>query len=161
MSCYSDLLGTGQSMASYSIRPKWCSGKESTCQCRKHSFDPWIRKIPWRRKWQPTVVFLPGKSHGQEDLADYSLWSRKVLDTTEWVSIPCYWGKNFLGILPNAPWIRLSWLDLWTSTIPGPVWEHCPSWYPWLSTLSPEFGESAWFYLGFPLYSGAQNTFNQ
>ena len=48
--------------------PSWLSGKESTCQCRRHKrrgFDPWVRKIPWRRKWQPTSVFLPGKSHGQ------------------------------------------------------------------------------------------------
>ena len=40
-------------------------------------------KIPWRRKWQPTSVFLPGKSHGQRSLADYSPWGRKELDTAE------------------------------------------------------------------------------
>ena len=39
----------------------WLSGKESACQHRICGFDPWIRKIPWRRKWQPTLVFLPGK----------------------------------------------------------------------------------------------------
>ena len=41
-------------------------GKESACQCRRWKrcgFDPWVGKIPWRRKWQPTPVFLPGKSH--------------------------------------------------------------------------------------------------
>ena len=51
--------------------PRWLSGKESACQCsrpRRLRFDPWIRKIPWRRKWQPTTVFLPGKSHGQRIL---------------------------------------------------------------------------------------------
>ena len=37
--------------------PWWLSGKESACQCRRHGFDPWVRKIPWRRKWQPTPVF--------------------------------------------------------------------------------------------------------
>ena len=37
--------------------------KESTCQCRRHGFDPWVGKIIWRRKWQPTPVFLPGESH--------------------------------------------------------------------------------------------------
>ena len=46
----------------------WLSGKESACHCRKHKFDSWVRKIPWRRKWQPTPVFLPGKSHGQRSL---------------------------------------------------------------------------------------------
>ena len=40
------------------------SSKESPCQCRRHGFDPWVGKIRWRRKWQPTPVFLPGKSHG-------------------------------------------------------------------------------------------------
>ena len=47
---------------------RWFSGKESTCQCRRCGFDPWVGKIPWRRKWQPTPVFLPGKSHGQRSL---------------------------------------------------------------------------------------------
>ena len=46
-------------------------------------FDPWVRKIPWRRKWQPTPVFLPGKSHGQRNLKGYSPWSRKESDTIE------------------------------------------------------------------------------
>ena len=44
----------------------------------------WVEKIPWRRKWQPTPVFLPGKSHGQKSLEGYSLWSCKELDMT-WV----------------------------------------------------------------------------
>ena len=43
----------------------WLSGKESTCSRRRCRFDPWVGKIPWRRKWQPTPVFLPGKSHGR------------------------------------------------------------------------------------------------
>ena len=45
--------------------------------------DPWVRKIPWRRKWQPTPVFLPVKSHGQRNLAAYSPCSCKELETTE------------------------------------------------------------------------------
>ena len=45
--------------------------------------DPWVRKIPWRRKWQPTPVFLPGKSHGRRSLVGYSPWGGKELDTTE------------------------------------------------------------------------------
>ena len=47
--------------------PKCLSGEESACQCkrcRKHGFSPWIRKIPWSRKWQPTPVLLPEKFHG-------------------------------------------------------------------------------------------------
>ena len=51
--------------------PRWLSDKESTCQCRKPRrcrFNPWVGKIPWRRKWQPTSVFLPGETHGQRSL---------------------------------------------------------------------------------------------
>ena len=47
-------------------------GKEYTCQCRRHGFDPWVRKIPWRREWLPTPVSLPGESHGQRSLVGYS-----------------------------------------------------------------------------------------
>ena len=57
--------------------PGWCSGKESVCQCRRCRFHPWVKKIPWRRAWQPTLVFLSGKSHGQTSLAGYSPWSCK------------------------------------------------------------------------------------
>ena len=42
--------------------PRWLTGKESACQCRRHSFNPWIWKLPWRRKWQSTSVFLPKKN---------------------------------------------------------------------------------------------------
>ena len=59
-------------------RPWWLSGKEPTCQCRKSSFDSWVGKIPWRGKWQPTPVFLPGESHGQRSLVGYSPWDRRV-----------------------------------------------------------------------------------
>ena len=40
--------------------------------------DPWVQKIPWRKEWQPTPVFLPGESHGQRSLAGYSPWGHKV-----------------------------------------------------------------------------------
>ena len=44
-------------------------------------FDPWVGKIPWRRKWQSTPLFLPGESDGQRSLVGYSLWGRKESDT--------------------------------------------------------------------------------
>ena len=50
--------------------PRWHSGNESICQCRRpkrHGFDIWIRRISWIRKRQPTSIFLPGKYLGQED----------------------------------------------------------------------------------------------
>ena len=54
-------------------------------QCRKPGFSPWIRKIPWRREWQPTPVFLPGKFHGQRSPAGCSPWGQKESDMTEWL----------------------------------------------------------------------------
>ena len=66
--------------------PRWLSGRESTCQRRRYrrcGFDPWVGKMPWRREWQSTPVFLPGKPHGQRSLAGYSLWGLKESDTTE------------------------------------------------------------------------------
>ena len=54
--------------------PGGTSGKEPACQCRRckrRRFNPWVGKIPWRRAWQPTLVFLPGESHGQRSLVGY------------------------------------------------------------------------------------------
>ena len=62
------------------------SGKGSACQCRRrkrHGFAPWVGKIPWRRKWPPTLVFWLGKFHGQRSLVGYSPWGLKKSDTTE------------------------------------------------------------------------------
>ena len=67
--------------------PRQLSGKESTCQCRRCGFNPWVGKILWRRKWQPILVFLPGKSHGQRSLEGFSPWGHKESDTTEWLSM--------------------------------------------------------------------------
>ena len=57
-------------------------GKESSCSVRT-MFDPWLGKIPWRGKWQPTPVSLPGKSHGQRSLAGFSPRDHEELDVTE------------------------------------------------------------------------------
>ena len=57
--------------------------KASACTCRRPGFDPWVGKIPWRRKWQPTPVFLPGESHGLRSLVNYSPQCCKESDTTE------------------------------------------------------------------------------
>ena len=63
--------------------PGGASGKEPTCQCRRHQFNSWVRKIPWRRAWQSTSVFLPRESHGQRRLEGYSPWAYKELDITK------------------------------------------------------------------------------
>ena len=63
---------------------RWYSSKESSCQCRKrkrHGFDPWVGKSPWRRKWQSTPVLLPGESHGQRSLAGVAqsqTWQKRL-----------------------------------------------------------------------------------
>ena len=60
--------------------PGGSSGKEPACQCRRrkrHRFDPWVRKILWRRAWQPTSVLLPGESHGPRSLVGCSPWGHK------------------------------------------------------------------------------------
>ena len=57
--------------------PHGSDGKESTCQRRRLSFHPWVGKILWSRKQQPTPVFSPGKSHGQRSLEGYSPWGHK------------------------------------------------------------------------------------
>ena len=135
-------LVTGQGRVSllYSMLgirlPWWLSGKEQAYQCRRHRCDPWVRKIPWRRKWQPSLVFFPGESHEQRSLVGYSLWGCKRvrqdlatkqqgvrhyskllsmyggLEFTEW---PGVWIKSIpveLGVvsaLTQSQWLRLCW----------------------------------------------------
>ena len=62
--------------------PWWLRWQSICLKCRRLGFDPWVRKIPWRRKWQPTPAFLPEKSHGQRSLVGYSPWGCKESDTT-------------------------------------------------------------------------------
>ena len=65
--------------------PGGTDDKESACNAAvlETRFNPWARKILWRRKWQPTPVFLPGESHGQRSLVGYSPWGRKESETSE------------------------------------------------------------------------------
>ena len=51
-------------------------------------FDPWVEKILWSRKWQPSPVFLPEKSYGQRNLVGYSPWGQRESDTTEHTHTP-------------------------------------------------------------------------
>ena len=78
--------------------------KESACQCRrykKHGYDPWVGKILWRRKWQPTLVFLPRKFHGQRSLVGYNPRDHKVLDKTRRAHTHTH--NTFLLRCPIAP----------------------------------------------------------
>ena len=85
--------------------PWWLSRQRFHLQCRKHGFNAWVRKIPWRRKRQPTPVFLPGESHGQRRLVGYSPWGCRESDNN-WSDLACswWWGKfssEKLHILPS------------------------------------------------------------
>ena len=76
-------------------------GKESTCQCRRHKrcmLDPWVGKISWRRAWQPTPVFLLGKSHGQRSLMVYSLWITKSQTRLKWFSMHAMFQQRYLMV---------------------------------------------------------------
>ena len=75
------------------IYPVWLSGKESARQYRRIGFNPCIQKIPRRREWQPTPVFLPGEFHGQRSLAVYRSWDHKESDTTEQLTL------HFMGLI--------------------------------------------------------------
>ena len=66
--------------------PGSSDGKEPACHCRRCRFNPQAWKISWRRKWHPTPVFLPGKPHGQKNLAGYSPWGCRESGSTEQLS---------------------------------------------------------------------------
>ena len=122
--------------------PGGSDGKVS--QCGRLGFDPWVGKIPWRRKWQPTPVLLPGKFHGQRSLVGYSPWGRKELDMTEQLhSLTCtalgYWLTSLWGTWSFAQFKLLlrrptSHVHLGSSIIwpvkcklELPVDKHCPT----------------------------------
>ena len=65
---------------------RWRSGEEATCNAgdpRVAGLDPWVRKVPWSGKWQPSLVFLSGESPGQRSLAGYGPWDCEELSMTE------------------------------------------------------------------------------
>ena len=79
------------------------SGKEPTCQCRRRrrcEFNPWVRKIPWRRTWQPTPIFLPGESHGQRSLAGYGPIGLQR-NRHNWSDLAC---MHALNVSPQSGW---------------------------------------------------------
>ena len=71
--------------------PGGASGRETACSCRRpkrRGFNLWVGKIPWRRQWLPTPVFLPGEPHRQRSLVGYSPWGQKESDMTD-VDLAC------------------------------------------------------------------------
>ena len=88
-------LSDGRGCGSHLDPPRWLRDKKkSACQCmrwKRHGFDPWVGNMPWRRIWQPTPVFLPGKSHGFQGVVNPLCMGTKELDMTEQTcSLPIY-----------------------------------------------------------------------
>ena len=77
----------------------------------RDTFDPWLRKIPWRRKWQPTPVLLPGKFRGQRSLVGYSTWVHKESDTTERTQTHTH------TYVQNILLLNVFTYDFWTYTL--------------------------------------------
>ena len=105
LACYSPHgpkeLDTNEQLNCTELR--WPSGKECACQWRRCrlGFNPWVWKIPCRRAWQPTLIFLPGESHGQRSLVGYSPWGCKESGTTEqaymWIYF-CFQQESNIGM---------------------------------------------------------------
>ena len=118
-------------------------------QCRRLRFNPWVGKTPWRRKRQPTSVFLPGESHVQRNLAGYSPWGHKESDTTEqltltfiyYVCVCVYtyiythipiseeWGIKMLAVIASGWWFLFlsytSWyISIFHNTVRKSVFLH-------------------------------------
>ena len=95
--------------------PRWLSDEESVCQCRTLRFDPWVRKISWRRKWQPTAVFLCGKSYGQRSLEGYIPWSHK-----SWTQLD----RSMYFPYTDKPWLLTSLKLEMGEHVLSTIWEN-------------------------------------
>ena len=122
---------------------------------RETGFNPWVRKIPWRRKWQPTPVLLPEKFHEWRSLVGYSPRGRKELDTTEGLhfhfSGRSDWEQNIQSIFPEGRWAKgfgkmcsslgspSTNLQEWVtcSSWDGPMWVAVPPTFPHSKRLDP------------------------
>ena len=132
--------------------PRWLSGKESAWQYRKQGFDPWVGKIPWRKKWQSTPVFLSGKYRGQRSLVGYSPrgsqsqtwlhnWAQMGAPCRMWVSSPgrlpslveifsLKHGRGFLvitSLLDYTSWSKSFVLIFWLNCLLGFWFKFYPS----------------------------------
>ena len=100
--------------------PLWLSWQRIRLQCRRPGFDPWVGKIPWRRKRLPTPLFWPGEFHGL-----YSPRGPKELDTTEQLSLSLFFSSKESAC--NAGENRRHGLDLWVGKIPWrKAWQPTP-----------------------------------
>ena len=99
--------------------------KEDLCfclWCGRPRFDPWVGKIPWRRKWQPTPLFLPGESHGRRSLVGYCPQDSTELDKTELIHFHlCFSREQWKNLTtPSSCWTVCQVITILPLTIP-----HC------------------------------------
>ena len=125
----------------------WLSKQRICLECRRHrrhGFDPWVGKIPWRRKWQSTLVFLPGKSYGERSLVGYSPWGHKESDMTEQLSTDMHamWELSSLTRDRTCiPCIGRQTLNHWT-TREGPLTYFYAAYFPNLLYCGHPVGQS-------------------
>ena len=117
--------------------PRWRTGKESSCQCRRcerHGFDPWVGRIPWRRKWQCTLVFLPGEPPWREEPGGLQPMGLQRVDTRRTQATA--WWKCFICS------IRKHFQKHWIQNIP-PSWRQSHKY----QTFNPNLFDSLVFML--------------
>ena len=132
VSCYGSPSGPIQGL------PRWLSCKASTCQCKRHRFDPWGRKVPRRKKFQSTPVFLPGESHGEDPSGpQFTGWQR---DWSQRVGDEGSRGKQrvrWLDSITDSTDVNLSKLwetvedrGIWCATVHGvtELWTWLSNW---------------------------------
>ena len=115
-------------------------GNSTTCQyrrCKRCGFGPWVRKIPWRRKWQHTPVFLPGESHGQRSLADSIVHrvSKSRTSDLAWTYICHTHTSKKLDFVPSLKvfWLYHEELNEWWKFKMNKIWK--TSFFPQLSFM--------------------------
>ena len=97
--------------------PGGADGEESACNARGPGFHPWVRKIPWRKKWLLTPVFLPEEFHGQRILVGYSPWGCKESDMTGQLSRNSL--KRVKVLYSQLTWVVFSWIYLMQENNPS------------------------------------------
>ena len=118
-------------------------------QCGRPRFDPWVGKIPWRRKWHPNPVFLPGESHGQRSLVGYSPRGRKESDTTERLHFTSLLSMPmFVPVKSRSPRKHNAFIShgrAWGTVSPSLQWLHpwIHRWGNWSKSQFSDLGRSS------------------
>ena len=117
----------------------WLRWQRICLQWRRHGFDPWVGKIPWKKEWLPTPVCLLGESHGQRSLVGYSSCGSKELDMTEWPNVHTHtelrgWERHLASSVGRLLLKRDlgSWLEYCPGLAPLSLKGEAEEWCSWL-----------------------------